>query len=194
MLSTEEQQVRFRESQDDLRDTESFCAHIAELPAQGFPELVVKKYGIKSKSPLCALDISFPVQRLPPDVAHDVLEGAVPYTLSLVIIEFIKDKLLTLDILNCRIESFEFQEKNKPQQIKLGKGSHKVKIRKTAKESWVLLRTLAPIIGDLIPEGDPKWRIHLGLCRVVESIFALDFSEGDIPYLENQIETFPNFV
>ena len=196
-----EQQSRFSESECHLRDVVSFEAQLTELKQQGFPKLLVAEYGVKEHSPLCEIDPGFPIERLPPDVAHDLLEGVIHYTLPLVLQSLIQARYLTLDIINSRIESFNFQEKNKPQPLKRSKGKAQLKIRETAKESWTLLRTLSLLIGDLVPEGDKRWGVHIGLCQVIENVFAGQFCEGDIVYLEQNIsqwlgelkETFPSF-
>ena len=143
-LSVDEQQCAFEEDKSRLRTAEKHSAQLADLQTQEFTQRLVVEYGVKARSPFCEIDPGFPVERLPPDVAHDILEGIVPYVLSLVVDGLIKGRLITLNVLNCRIESFDFQETNRPQPIKRVKSS--VRVKQTAKESWILLRTLSLLI------------------------------------------------
>ena len=184
-----EQQACFNESEVVLRGTQSFLDQISEMKQQGFPQSLVKKYGIKTQSSLLEISADFPIERLHPDVAHDLLEGVIPYTVELVLGALIQAKFLTLDVINSRIQSFSFQERNKPQPLKRPKGKGQVKVRGTAKENWVFLRTLPLLVGDFVPEGDKKWGVLIGLCQVVENVIASHFTEGDIRYLEQSIST-----
>ena len=193
------QQCLFEESNTLLRTPVSFQEQITELTSKGFPQTLVSEYGIKGRSPLCDIEEAFPVLRLPPDVAHDLLEGVVPYTLCLVLDSLITNGVFSLEILNHRIGAFNFQESNRPQPLKRTKGA--LKVKETAREAWTLLRTLSLVIGDLVPAEDTRWRVHIGLCELVEIILAPDFSEGDIVYLEQRVaewlelirDTFPDF-
>ena len=184
-LSVDEQQRVFEEDKARLRTAEKHSTQLADLETREFPQREVAKYGVKARSAFCEIDPCFPVERLPPDVAHDLLEGVVPYVIALVVDGLIDKHFISLSVLNCRIESFDFQEANRPQPIKRVKST--VRVKQTAKESWILLRTLPLIIGDLVPEAECVWRVYLGLCSLVEAVLAPEFCEGDIIFLEDSV-------
>ena len=79
-------------------------------------------YGINYSSPLNDIDDFHVVDQLPQDIMHILLEGVIPYEVSLMLIYFVVDKkFLTSIQLNNRIESFAYstlEGKDKPSPIK----------------------------------------------------------------------------
>ena len=76
-------------------------------------------------------------QNMSVDFMHDVPEGAAVYTISHILDALIKDKTITLDIINYRINIFSYSEHektNKPRPLFMGmskKGGLKLKIKKS---------------------------------------------------------------
>ena len=69
---------------------------------------------------------------LAPDIMHDILEGCLMYEMKELLIHYVSNKkLLTLDELNSRIDTFPFSyldARNKPSLIKsLGTTDHALK-------------------------------------------------------------------
>ena len=79
-------------------------------------------YGINHKSCLNDLDNFHVINQLPQDVMHVLLEGVIPYELSLMLYNFVtEEKYFTLDLLNDRIAYFSYtsqESKDKPSPIK----------------------------------------------------------------------------
>ena len=79
-------------------------------------------YGINYASPLNELDNFHVVNQLPQDIMHVLLEGVIPYELSLMIYSFIKEeKYFSLDQLNDRIACFSYstkEAKDKPSPVR----------------------------------------------------------------------------
>jgi len=79
-------------------------------------------YGLNCESVLNKLD-DFNVcdGQLPQDMMHILLEGVIPYTMKIMLQNFVCEKhLLTMEDLNQRLKSFKFsrsESKNKPSQI-----------------------------------------------------------------------------
>lgn len=148
-----------------------------------------RDYGLKTPSPLHSEGLSFHVaEGLPPDVAHDLLEGVVPYEIALCLKHFITEGLISLDEINQRISSFKYQytdSVNRPQPIP---SSFKESIGGNATENWALLRLLPFMLAGKVNPDNLAWQVLLELKDVVEMSYAPAFSENDIVYFEEKIK------
>lgn len=52
---------------------------------------------------------------------------------------------------------------------------------------WLLGRILPLVIGDMIPEGDPKWQNFLLMMKIVDVLFAQATTKGLVACLSYQI-------
>lgn len=79
-------------------------------------------YGVNFSSPLNNIHNFHVIDQLPQDIMHVLLEGVIPYELSLMLACFVvDDKYFTTDMLNDRIESFTYsaqEARDKPSTIK----------------------------------------------------------------------------
>ena len=82
---------------------------------------IATTYGVCRDSILNSLRYFHVIDGLPPDIMHDVLEGALPLELKLMLHQFIHtSRILTLDQLNSRIQAFPYGEEdrtNRPSQV-----------------------------------------------------------------------------
>lgn len=170
MADVREQRTAFHESKVTLRSAETYRRQIDELKASEFSAEKKQEYGIFPESALCAYDEDFLVQRLVPDVAHDLLEGVLPHTLVLILTALMNAKLFSLSYLNQRLSSFDFMESNRPQKLKKVKG--KLKVKQTACKMWLLLRVLPLLIGDCVPQDHLIWSLLINLCQLAENVLA----------------------
>ena len=90
---------------------------------------VVTTYGIRRDSILNQSRYFHVANALAPDIMHDILEGCLMYEMKELLIHYFSNKkLLTLDELNSRIDTFPFSyldARNKPSLIKsLGTTDH----------------------------------------------------------------------
>jgi hypothetical protein len=69
----------------------------------------MKATGVKTFSPFSCLSYFNHVESMTPDIMHDVLEGVAKRELGLLIDFFIQQKWISLDILNQRISTFDYQ-------------------------------------------------------------------------------------
>ena len=128
------------------------------------------------------------VDRLPPDVMHDLLEGIVPFEMALVLHELIAKKLVTLEHVNRVISTWPYgplDKRNKPVPIHTTFGD---RIRQNAGRMWCLLRLLPLMIGAFVPESDLHWCFLMELKCIVEMIFAHKISECHIAFLVLKIQ------
>ena len=160
--------------------------------------------GVKFLSPLLGkLNHFHVVSGLPPDPAHDLLEGIVAFELHLCLNSLVSKGYFTLDYLNGQLKCFKFcghDRTNRPHPINLGRDSKTV--GGNAHENWSLLRMLPLLVGAQIPEGDPAWELILYLKDIVEISFSPVLSDSAIGFLDVIIkehklllrETFPQFI
>ena len=148
-------------------------------------------YGIKENSILNYLNYFHVADCLPPDLAHDLLEGFAVDTASSVIASFIREGLFDLDGLNEIILTFAYSESDKnhkPQLVKV-KPLNSLKVRQAAYEMWTLIRLLPLVIGSLIPLGN-VWLVYIGFVKIVEILCGTKFTNIDLLLLQDKIDTF----
>ena len=97
---------------------------------------IATTYSVSRDSILNTLEHFHIIDGLPPDIMHDVLEGALPLELKMMLSQFIGNGFFTLDQLNARIKAFPYGEEDrskKPSQILLAN----LKTTDTSlKQSW----------------------------------------------------------
>ncbi|XP_041949692.1 uncharacterized protein LOC121709989 isoform X4 [Alosa sapidissima] len=146
--------------------------------------------GVKRQCPLTEKLKHFDVLcGYPPDLLHDLFEGIVPLELALCLNAFIKERYFTFNELNQLIKEFPYRWADKtdaPQPVPLSYATRK-SVGGNAHENWALLRLLPLIVGERIPESDPKWLVLLNLKDIVELVIASVHTDSTICYLDSKI-------
>lgn len=128
-------------------------------------------------------------QGLPPDIAHDLLEGIVPHELALCLNGLIHKKCFSLEFLNSRIRAFPYLHSdrvNQPQIISNTFGKNET-VGGNVAENWTLLRMLPFLIGDKVDESELLWLVLMELKDIVEIVFAPILTEELIANLDSKI-------
>ena len=185
--SSDDMQHKFAEEDFELRTSTVYKEQLKSLEDCGFLPEAVQQSGIKRKcvfSELSGFDVT---KSFPPDIGHDLLEGVLPYTLSLVLNTIIcTNKYISLSEVNDLLRAFPWRSTdNAPMPIRQGKGG--IRIRQSASQSWTLLRYLPLIIGHYIPPHCVEWSLLTNLCCIVERAFARSFTNGDISFLKFKV-------
>lgn len=146
--------------------------------------------GIKQNSPLNKLN-HFHVCNpgLPPCIAHDLLEGIIPYDLMYCIKYFVKEGWFNYTFLNSRLQKIKFLNENDYNSIPLINDS--CKIRGTASQIKRLLLILPLAIYDSIKniEND-VWLLILCLREICSLTFASALSFGQVALLQEKINEY----
>lgn len=124
------------------------------------------------------------------DIMHDFLEGVFPHELGLLLHHFVFiNKYLTIDILNDRLNyfNFNFQHKNKPHLISYSR-LKKFHIKMSASEMLNFVIYLSIIIGELIPENNMHWQLYLILREISGIIFSKHIQKESCYKLKYLIE------
>ena len=120
------------------------------------------------------------------DVTHDLCEGIGAYTIEKVLESLIQTKVISLEIINNRIDSFPYNDTEKPNKpralfFRVGKkGSSKIKFRQSASKSLCLIRYLGLIIRDRVPAENQYWELYLCLRKIVGVLTSLQLNKGQI--------------
>lgn len=174
----------FSEETCKLRTTADHAYHIAAVEED---KDLCAVYGVKGRSPFAVLTYFSPVEFFPPDAMHDVLEGVMVVNVQLVIKSLVRAKVLTIQQFNQRLRMFSFGAADiadKFAPLPADFVSKNKSLSGKAAEKWAIFRLLSMLIGDLIPEGNDVWQLHL-LCReICEIVLAPAIDPDWIPYLE----------
>lgn len=167
LSSNEEIKNTFIDSNIVLRTKDNYNLQVIEVENE---PLKSTDYGLKTRSPF--VDSNFHVvEGLPPDIAHDILEGVAPYEIGLVLEHLIVvDKLFSLDFVNSTIETFPYgplDVLDKPCTI-----PNSFKVSQTASRMWCLVRLIPLMLYKLVPEGNLYWSLLLDLKTIIDIVFS----------------------
>lgn len=129
----------------------------------------------------------------PPNLAYDLFEGLIPVELAECFGLLIAMKYFTFDNLNELIQALPYKWGDKTNCSHLlpcafqSKRKKKKNIGGNAHENWCLLRLTALIVGELIPEDEPDWKIILDLKDIVDLVVCPVHTNESITYLENKM-------
>ncbi|KAL1448461.1 hypothetical protein WDU94_000542 [Cyamophila willieti] len=148
-----------------LRSSDSYAQDLANNDP--------KQSGIKEKSIWLDLKGFNIFQHVAVDFLHDFLEGVCRYTLSVVVMRLVDSKLVTLDTLISKIDSFDYGPDNssKPTNAILKEGSS-IRIKTSAAEMLTLVRYLPLIAGSYVPEDNDFWSLLLSLRELLDKLMS----------------------
>jgi hypothetical protein len=128
------------------------------------------------------------VDRLPPDIMRDLLEGVVPFEMALVLQQLIAKQFVSVEQLNRIIDTWRYgplDKANKPVRISVSFGD---RVKQNARRTWCLLRLLPLMIGSFVPNDNVHWHFLLELKDIVEMAFAFKLSQGHLMSLTVKIQ------
>lgn len=146
--------------------------------------------GIKQNSPLNKLNHFYVCNPgLPPCIAHDLLEGIIPYDLMYFIKYFVKEGWFNYTFLNSRLQKIKFLNENDYNSIPLINDS--CKIKGTASQIKRLLLILPLAIYDSIKNTENDvWLLILCLREICFLTFASALSLGQVALLQEKINEY----
>ena len=183
--------IQIVSSADDcaLRTSSLYEAELSKVRDAEFEPSLCSKLGIKVECELNALSSFHVVTSMPPDYAHDILEGSARVVISAVLTELVTTRIVSFDTINESLMSFPYSsaEENRPETLKWWKG--KVLCKQTAKECWTLLRLLPLAVGGHVQEENKAWEILLAYLTIVRMIISPSFTESELVLLQRSIES-----
>lgn len=184
--STSETTCNFHHEKRTVENYNQQLQEVLEFPVKKGTE-----YGIKTESVLHKLKYFHLSNNYGLDTMHDMSEGVIMMEIKLVLDQLIKKNVITVDLLNKRIHSFQYgfkEVKNRPSsnfmliEIKNIK-SHKIK-QKSA-QVLCLLRVLPFILSDKIKhmETDPYMKLLSYLNEIHKIVNSDTVNRGTLDYL-----------
>eukprot|EP00794_Sanderia_malayensis_P008418 gene8420-9318_t len=133
-----------------------------------------KSTGVKFDSVLNTLKFFHVSESFSPDIMHDILEGACKFDMALLLGDFIKRKIVSLEYLNNAVDSFNYgypDARNKPSAIEQ---SHLMvaNIRQNATQMWCFMIYLPMWIGHLVPAEDEMWTLFCLFREIMDLCFC----------------------
>ena len=187
--SQENLKANLPSSRSSLRTSEGYDNNVLNINAD---KTLSSVYGIKENSSLNCLQYYHVINGLPPNIAHDAFEGFTTDFLQNLLSYFIQLKVLTPEIVNAAISSFNYSpidQHNKPQVLKIISNTT-FKVKQTACEMWNLIRLFPLLFGEHIPTGNKVWNLCISFCQVVGRLCAVTFTRGDLAILQFLIDSF----
>ncbi|XP_043198429.1 uncharacterized protein LOC122368505 [Amphibalanus amphitrite] len=196
----EEIRTKTHEREFRLRTREDYDASIRVLEEENFEESMCKALGIKAACPFSGMASFHAAESFPPDLMHDVLEGVVPSTFSLVLGKMLSENVVDGAALNDATRNFPYSavDTNRPGKILVDgtKGRYQVRRSKpTANEAWVLLRLLpllliyAGVAADSLGQC-AEFSLIVRLIGIMQTLSSFVLYHGEINRTQQEIETF----
>ena len=191
-LATDEQiQTQCCDSTLVYRTKETHALHCKGLLTSA-AEHFKKLYSITHDSIFNELMYFNVIGGMVPDVMHDLLEGVLPRTICLMLLDHIKKKYYTIEQLNHALVNFKYghsEVKNKPSVITVVHLKN-LRLRQSASQLWQLAVTLPLAMGSMIPHDDQNWVNFTILLQVCRLVFRTTITELEIVNTECLIEEF----
>lgn len=157
---------------------------------------ICHKFGVKHICLLIKLNYYSLFNNMTFDGMHDILEGVLQYDIKFVGKYLISQKILTLDQINERIESFDYgpiNQSNKPSAFKVTKKGHLINQR--AGQAWCLLSVFPIMFADVITTvHKPKFKLITTLIEIAKIVFSPVISKSMVNSLRTLIEVHHRIV
>lgn len=159
-------QTTFIESASSIRTRELHEEHVKAAS--------VSQTGVKANCALNILESFHSANNYVQDVMHDIFEGVCTYDMRLICRHIIDSGYVTLQVLNSRIQSFNFgyyEMKDKPPLLTKSVFENE-QLSMDAVQAWCFVRVFSLAVGDLIPSHDRIWTFYLTLRQIMDIICA----------------------
>ena len=145
-------------------------------------------YGVRGDCCMRDLETFNAITHLPPDVMHDVLEGVVPKSLSVILKKLLSNKVMSVKQFDSRLSAYKFGSNDRKDiPPLLGNTFFSSEIHGTAAQNYTLLRMLPYLIGDLVPVNDETWELYIILRSICDIVLAPVVHDSWLPVLDSLI-------
>ena len=178
--------INIKEKKESLRTTESYKEDVS----RNFPA----ETGIKEECAFHKVDGFHVCDNLYLDLMHDIFEGTAHYTLLNILHDLIyKNNYFSLEFLNDRLETFQYNRIEKSNRIQPIKKHHietKGKLKMSVAEMMCFCRYLGLVIGDKVPEDNPAWSLYILLRQIIAILTTPQILQAHISRLDHFIPEF----
>ena len=177
--------AHFNENKFELRTPSNHKRQCSEVEGSNGLSASVE-YGINRRAALDDLPGFSVIDCLPHDIMHDLLEGAIPHEMKLLLQHCLDSRYFQLSTLNHRLLAFDFGYSELADKPAVFENSWT--IRQSASQMWLLIRIFPFLLGDLIPRDNAHWECFLMLMKICDIATAPSVSTDVVAYLELLIE------
>lgn len=143
--------------------------------------------GIKTSSIFNDIPNFHVTKNVCPDIMHDVLEGVAPINIKLMLQKILSSGSLTLEQINFRITSFNYQhlQKDCPNELseRMIMNSDSL-LGLSAGQTFTLLQSFCLIFADQFCENDTHWELFLIFMEIMDIIMSPVISAQSLSYLK----------
>ena len=188
-------QKQFKEELFSLRTKYQYdqeCTHIEKAPNQAVANDLQIAYGINKRSLLCELPDFDVTKQLPQDIMHTLLEGCVQYEIRLVLLFFIQNKHVSLQLINGAITNHnygysEVSDKPGPLRETVFYGDEQYKLKYKAAQARIFLRLLPFFIAPFVDTNNEYYTFLMELIQIVQIIMSPVITIDTIQHLKQLI-------
>ena len=141
--------------------------------------------GLKFDSVFNELSYFHTAESVTVDLMHDILEGVAVYDLACIFSHFFETKVLTVAVLNLRLQSFNYSRtfsKCKPPQFKTN-----LLPNMSAPQMYCFIQILPLLIADLVSSDSRHRSLLLLLRNIIDRVMAPSISTSGVSYLRNLV-------
>lgn len=149
----------------------------------------LKLTGVSERSIVNLIACSHVTNSVGVDIMHDLYEGILHYNMCEIILRFIGEGYITLEIFNKLKDDLLYGETeagNKSPSITMERLESK-KLLMSASEMQCFTHHFGLIVGNFIPKEDPAWKFYIQNLKFLDLVYLPSYSENDIIILTETI-------
>ena len=187
-------QTTFEEDSETLRNKASYERE-ADMVENSVNEAVGETFsllfGINNKTILSSFPDYDVTKQMPQDIMHTIAEGVLQYKTRLVLLNLIKTNQITLEQINCAIDSHNYgytETSDKPPPLKetvFTKDGYKLKYN--ASQARLFLRLLPFYLTPFVDADDVYYVFLINLLEIVQIIYSPVIMKTTVPALKKMI-------
>lgn len=179
-----------REELCHIRTQQLHDSHLTAIHLN--PVLYKRLYGVNEPSPMSCLPNFDVTTQLPPDIMHDIFEGACSVVIKHVLKGLFQENVLVPSDLS-KVGTFCYgrnDRPNKPPQLTEAFLQSNAPLKGTASQKWCLFRLLPQIFASKVPEGNKDWEVYLLFREVTDLLLSDQLPSDSLVYIEMKIQEF----
>jgi len=187
MANYDEIGTKLTEASFVVRNKEVHTYHLDALQSNAANGPV---YGVLNRCPFLDLPYFDVTKAFVPDIMHDMLEGVIPHLMHKLLHKSVREKAVTIDVLNKRLDSVSKCTNDRPNAFTTRNLGPSGNVVGSASQKWQLFLILPQILGRYLDEGDLSWETYLLLRDVTDIVFAPVIRKSSLSFLEGLIVQF----
>lgn len=181
-----------KDNPDKIRNIDSYNAMCARILKENDLDVTETK-GVRSYCKLNDLSNFHILKNYTVDIMHDLLEGAVPYTLHIIFETCLEKKLFKSPELQNMIQFYNYgylNKRNCPSKLRMNSKN----LGQNATQLHCLIKNLPFILYGYKDDLKDVWILVESLLQILEIVFSEDLRDIDLHRLKKSIECHLKFI